>query len=813
MNTVNRSLSGRFGALALLASLLACFALAGPAPAAPTNAVAAPSAPATATAPAPAPPTIVPPPFPATPDLAADQATLVQLANQAATTSNDARLAAMGAKAAQIEAEARAAMAGPAAEAASLDAQIARIVPRGRRRPTAAEQAKEAPLLVQRNAAASQVAQAQSVAVAARNTFSLIAERRREGFSARVLTRSASPLSPDFWSSLANAAGSDGQRLGQMADEALDTVTGASEPRGAIGAVLGLLAAATLLVPLRLWLRRLVRRKVTKTRRGFGKTGAALWTAVVDTAAPAFAVVALRTGAQWGGLLSAEANALAGAAVVAVIWAGGILALGRVLATDADPRLRLLPLDDADARRLRAPIVIVALVTGAGFMLTRLNYVIGASVAATIATNCLISRASAAAAALSLVSFGRGRGSAPETAEEAAADRARAPAWTLISLILSGAILITVGAVFAGYTTLAALTSSQIFWLSLIAAGAYLVMRFVDDFTTATFSQRGWASRSLFAIFGFRRSTIAQAGALVSAALQLVVLLGALSLALTPFGRGGDLLFANLNQLASPIRFGSVTISPAAIAAGVGAFVIGVALTRAVQHWIVRRYLPVTDWDAGVRNSVTIGVGYVGVGIAMLCALGATGLGFTQIALVASALSVGIGFGLQNVVQNFVSGVILLVERPVKVGDWVNIEGVEGGIRRIRVRATEIGMTDGSVVIVPNSDLITKPVRNKTLGGRYAGVTLRLSISKVGDVAKARELLLEVARGKSAKAADLEAWVSVDSLAATGGANLTCGFYIDDPRAAGRARSDAFLEIIDALGRGEIAFAAQSDPA
>ena len=809
MNTVNRSLSGWFGARAALAALvlLGC-ALAGPATAASTNAVAA--APPTLAQPA-APPAAPPPNAAAA--LAADQATLVQLDNQAATTSNDARLAAMGSEAAQIEADARADMAGPAAQVASLEAQIAKIVPRGRRRPTAAEAAKEAPLLVREKAASSQEAQAQAVAVAARGAFSLIAERRREGFSARVLTRSESPLSPDFWSALVGAAGSDGQRLAVMTDEAVDTATGAPEPRAAIGLGLGLLVAAALLVPLRIWLRRLGRRKTGKTRPSFGKTGAALWVAMVDTAAPTLAVVGVRIGAEWGGLLSTEANALAGAAVVAVAWAGGILTLARVLATEADANRRLLPLDDADARRLRAPLVIVALVTGAGFMLTRLNYVVGASVAATIAANCVISLAYAAAAALILVSFGRGQGPVPETKEELAADRARAPVWTLISLILSGAILVTLCAVVAGYSTLAMLTSTQIFWLSVIAAAAFLVMRFVDDFAAATFSPQGWASRALFAIFRFRRATIAQAGALASAALQLVVLAAALSLALTPFGRGGDLLFANLNQLGGPIRFGSVTISPVAIAGGFGAFVIGMGLTRAVQGWVVRRYLPVTDWDAGVRNSVTTGVGYLGVGVALLCALGATGLGFTQIALVASALSVGIGFGLQNVVQNFVSGVILLVERPVKVGDWVNVDGFEGGIRRIRVRATEIEMGDRSIVIVPNSDLITKAVRNKTHDGRHGRVDFRLSVTNPAEAAKARDLILGVITGKSVEAGDLKPWVGLDSLAPTGAVNLTCIFFVEEPRRVGGARSETLLEIIEVLRGAEIAFAGPNDPA
>ena len=117
-------------------------------------------------------------------------------------------------------------------------------------------------------------------------------------------------------------------------------------------------------------------------------------------------------------------------------------------------------------------------------------------------------------------------------------------------------------------------------------------------------------------------------------------------------------------------------------------FALGMALVHMAQRWLERRYLPATGWDSGLRNSVSTGVGYLGVAIVLVCALTATGVGFSQIALVASALSVGIGFGLQQIVQNFVSGVIILIERPIKVGDWVNVGGVEGDIRRIRVRDT-----------------------------------------------------------------------------------------------------------------------------
>src|SRR5690606_7483740 len=127
----------------------------------------------------------------------------------------------------------------------------------------------------------------------------------------------------------------------------------------------------------------------------------------------------------------------------------------------------------------------------------------------------------------------------------------------------------------------------------------------------------------------------------------------------------------------------------------------------------------------GMQVSASTLFGYAGGIVAVALAMSAAGIGLERIAWVASALSVGIGFGLQAVVQNFVSGLILLAGRPVKVGDWVSLGGVEGDIRRINVRATEIQMGDRSTVIVPNSEFITKVVRNVTMARPLGVVQVR----------------------------------------------------------------------------------------
>jgi small-conductance mechanosensitive channel len=793
-------------------------ALAGwSAPAAAASAAVAPAAsaaPAVAAAPAAAAVRPPAPPDPAT-VLADAQQTLIQLQNQVPTTSNDTRLAAMGARAAAIEAQADQLAAGADRGLVPIDKALKRLVPNPRRAVPASQKAQVAALTASRDALQSQLNQAQALSSAASSTYSLVAERRREGFSARVLQQSDSPLSPGFWSSLADSAGPDVTRLGTLARNAANVAVDAAEPRAGIGLGLGLAIGLMLLFPVRWGLERLGRKALDRKRgrRGFGLTAYALWVTAVDTGAPTLAALSLRLGAQWGGLLSAKADQLAGAAVVAVAWGAAILALGRALATDLEADRRLLGFPDRAARRMGPLLLAVAIITATGFLLTRLNYAVGASVAATIAANCVLSLAYAGIAGAILVSFGRSRapGESPPN-ESGRAEAPPSPVWTLVSLALWGAVLVTVCAVFAGFTTLAALISNQIFWLSVLAASTFLLLRFIDDLAGALFGERGWAARTLRVLFSFRRSTIAQTGILISAALQLFVLIGALTLALTPFGEGGDLFVAHLSQLGQSIHIGSATISPAAIVSGLGALAVGMGLVHLVRGWVVRRYLPATDWDAGLRNSVSTGVGYIGVGIALLCAFAAMGLGFAQIALIASALSVGIGFGLQQVVQNFVSGVIVLVERPVKVGDWVNVGGVEGNIRRIRVRATDIETFDRTTVIVPNSDLITKQVQNKTLGDPRGRIKLELAIADPRDAGRARDLILGVADARAEILKEPKPVVYIDSLAGGGAVNFIAYLFVGNPRDVYRLRSELYFALLEAFQAANIAFVGAAGP-
>jgi potassium efflux system protein len=636
--------------------------------------------------------------------------------------------------------------------------------------------------------------------VEAQQLLDEIDRSQAEQFGQTLATRVDSPLTPSFWTSLIAAVPRDFRRT------SLFLVQGGTQIRAQWRggwpwqAFIGLAIAITILFPLRRAMRRAGQLYLIEDAPGhrLRRSANALWRVTTGTLSPLLAAIAVVQGMRWAGLLPSRWSSLLDAFVVAAGYTGFSAAVTGAVLMRTQPSWRIAPIDDETARRLRPLSLLLAGLAAFSIVVDAFNTAIGASGAAIVMTEAVSAMLHLLLVGALLLTLGRLRGQRADQddANSLSVSATLGAAMLVLWVAVAGALI----ALLLGYVGFSLFVGRFIGWTTVLGCALYLMMKVVDDFSTTVFVRNSGVGLTFARAFGVRGSVVEQFGLLLSGFLRLALIVIALGLLLSPFGTGGGIstLFGRLGTLTQGVELGGVAISPGAIVRGVVVLFVGLALVRGLMGWLENRYLPATDLDGSSRNSVSLVVRYLGIALAVLWALSSLGIGVERIALLLSALSVGIGFGLQAITQNFVSGLILLAERPIKIGDLVRVGTDEGDVKRISVRSTEIELGDHSTLIVPNSELITKSVLNKTLTGPLGRVQIQFSVPLGTDIDAVEQIVLDAYTAEDAILAEPAPSIFIDSIV-DGRIVFNSFAHVSGPRAAYGARSTVFKAVLRRL--------------
>ena len=552
----------------------------------------------------------------------------------------------------------------------------------------------------------------------------------RERQNQQLLEVTPSPLNPVHW-----RPALDDLRKGGLA------LWNENDTAGATNRMANLRAAAPVVLLLGglglvlIWRGRRWSRLIVGRLRSFGARGFGIWRFVVSLLRiilPFVGLLALVTAAVSTGLFGPKGTELlTKLAFLGAIMFGFRWVAERVFSREDDEALLLLEPKDRTKIRFHVSVLTLMIVLG------QLISLILESGSPLEASSPVLHFPIVLISALSLFQIGRllrtyRPAAAPEEADEV--DRAtvvsRVVRWLGLGAMLAAIVSPLLAA--AGYFKAAdALLPPYVltlilFWLVLT------LQRFLTDVYGAITGQGTLARDGLMAVlFGL---------VLTLLAVPLFALIwGARFTDLTElwaaFGRG----FAIGDSRISPIDFLTFALI----------FTVGYILTRLVQSSLRNNVLPKTRIDIGGQNAIVSGLGYVGIFLAALLAITGAGIDLSSLAIVAGALSVGIGFGLQNIVSNFVSGIILLIERPISEGDWIEVSsGQMGYVRDISVRSTRIETFDRTDVIVPNADLVSGTVTNYTRGNTVGRVIIPVGVDYGTDTKRVDAILREIANAQ-----------------------------------------------------------------
>jgi potassium-dependent mechanosensitive channel len=646
--------------------------------------------------------------------------------------------------------------------------------------------------------------------VRAKQLIDRITVMRYQIFSRNLFERRTSPLLPSLWTEVGERMPTIVSRTKYYGGDWLAAVT---RKRTAVTGV----AMAALAAGLLLWLitARLISRRdsFVGIPSFFDRIISAAWVAPLRMLAPCAAIGLFYAGMDHLGLFFSPWERVAEMLLQgSLIFIAGAM-LANVALTPRQPQWRLIPVDDRTASHLLLSVKAILGVYILDTVLVEFGRAIYLPLTITVAQSFITNVATGGLLGLLLFTpF------VPQTGPLRAVNGLdhldvnpgrHTPLWIKLPLWLLALGIIIASAI--GYVALGRYISHQIVQTGTVLAVTglfYLGLRAMTREVAGERSRFGVLLENRFGIDSGRQNQLVR---LTEVAATFGLILLAVPLLLLQWGFAA----ADIRDWATALFFGfqvgQFRISLVRILIGIIVFIALLLLTRMIQRWLRDRVMSQGRMDVGVANSVDMAVGYLGIGLAALISVSYAGFDITSLAIVAGALSVGIGFGLQSIVNNFVSGLILLVERPIKVGDWIVVGDQQGNVRRISVRSTEIETFDRASLIVPNSELISGRVLNWTHRNLQGRVVIKLSTDIKTDPTKVVAILEDAARAPSLVAAISAPVAAVESFSPER-IEYSLRVTLADVTSSRRVKSDLQIAILKAFREAGIYATVQPDP-
>ena len=553
-----------------------------------------------------------------------------------------------------------------------------------------------------------------------------------------------------------------------------------------------ILAVLVLYWPLSIVAQRVLARESDAKPSRLRKIFAAIWAVFVIAGSPALGFLAISGTLIGFDLFDAPIQDVLYALFSAIFSVALAAGLARGLLAPQHPNWRLIKLGNESSRHAHAAIIIFSALIAVSHFTTYLGTAIGSD---WIYQSALRGIGALLVALAIMAALWRAQG---EDCDSEAIFGPRVTAthdwFGLLRILLWIAAVTIIVAVTTGFMGLASFLADQIYWIGTVGGVATLSLILVEEAIAAGCRPTAPFGRALMATTGLHRDSVEQIAILLSGATRVAIFVAAVLLVLAPWGIQSTDLPTYFRTAFFGFHVGDITISLSSVGIAVGILIAGTMATRAVERWLEVSFLPHTRLDVGLRNAIKTSFGYLGFILALGFALAYLGLSFDKLAIVAGALSLGIGFGLQSIVNNFVSGLILLWERAIRVGDWIVVGGEEGLVRRINVRSTEIETFDRVAVIVPNSNLIAGVVKNYVRTDRSGRVHITIPVNPAADPELARDILLQIANGHQLVLKEPAPAVIFSGITATA-YNFELYSFVADVATLGTVKSELNFEI------------------